>query len=243
MPNASPLPSLAVCFSPALLPAHNVKHALVVVIDILRATTSICACLYNGAISVIPVTSVSHCLLFSPDEYLFAAERNGKKVEGFRFGNSPLEFTPELVRGKKIVMSATNGTKAIAAAKKAKQVIIGAFANFSLLIQYLQAQKLPTYLLCSGWKGEICLEDAFFAGAVCQKLQEQFHFTNDAAYIALELFKTGKEKQDFLPKAASHFTRLKVLQKENDIAQCLSLDSYPVLPFLNAAGELKPLPC
>jgi 2-phosphosulfolactate phosphatase len=241
MPNASPLPSLAVCFSPALLPAHNVKHALVVVIDILRATTSICACLYNGAISVIPVTSVSECLFFPPAEYLLAAERNGKKVEGFLLGNSPLEFTPELVRGKKIVMSATNGTKAIAAAKKAKQVIIGAFANFSLLIQYLQAQKLPTYLLCSGWKGEICLEDAFFAGAVCQALKEQFHFANDAAYMALELFKTCQPNQDFLANAASHFARLKALQKENDISHCFSVDSYPVLPYLNAKNELTPL--
>jgi 2-phosphosulfolactate phosphatase len=181
--------------------------------------------------------------LFSPSEYLLAAERNGKKVEGFCFGNSPLEFTPELVRGKKIVMSATNGTKAIAAAKKAKQVIIGAFANFSLIIQYLQEQKLPAFLLCSGWKGEICLEDAFFAGAVCQTLQERFHFANDAAYIALELFKTGQENKDFLANAASHFTRLKALQKESDIARCFSVDSYPVLPYLNAAGELTPLQC
>ncbi|MDW8159758.1 MAG: 2-phosphosulfolactate phosphatase [Bacteroidia bacterium] len=229
---------LFVCPSPLLLPSPSkLKEAIVVVIDILRATTSICACLHNGAMGIIPLETVAEALLFKRQEYLIAGERNGYKIEGFDFGNSPSEFSPERVKGKKIAMATTNGTRAIRKAQKAHQVIAGAFSNFSMLCNYLRNQNRPLYLLCAGWQNEVALEDMFFAGALCHALVDAFYLEQDAAHIARQIYLNESEKQNLLLKA-SHLKRLHNFQKQNDIQLCFAKDIYPTLPYLNKQGEI-----
>ena len=102
-----------VCFTPALLPLYDITKSIVVVIDIFRATSSICYGFHNGAEAIIPVATVEECLSYQNQNFLLAAERDGQVVEGFDFGNSPFSYTKEKIEGKTIVLTTTNGTHAI----------------------------------------------------------------------------------------------------------------------------------
>lgn len=116
-----------VCLSPALIHLHDIRNSIVVVIDIFRATTSMCYGLANGAEGIIPVAEVSTCAIYKDHGYLLAAERNGEVVDGFDFGNSPFSYVSEKVNGRTIVLTTTNGTKAIHLSREAKNVVIGSF--------------------------------------------------------------------------------------------------------------------
>src|SRR6201986_2119027 len=124
---------LHVCLTPALLHLYNVEDYVVVIIDIFRATSSICYGIDNGAEAIIPVAEVEECLAYKEKhpEYLLAAERNGEVVSGFDFGNSPFSYTADKVAGKSVVLTTTNGTQALYLSRKAKQIIIGSFLNLT----------------------------------------------------------------------------------------------------------------
>ena len=119
---------IEVCFTPALLPLYDISNSIVVVIDVFRATSSICYGIENGVEAIIPVATVEDCLRHDGNGYLLAAERDGKVVDGFDFGNSPFAYAEDKVKGKTVVLTTTNGTFAIDESKKtAHQVIIGSF--------------------------------------------------------------------------------------------------------------------
>src|SRR3954467_2879361 len=115
--------SLDVCLTPALIPLYNVPDYIVVVIDIFRATSSICYGIENGAVAIIPVSQVEECAAYREKGlgYLLAAERDGKVVEGFDFGNSPFSYTPEKASGKTVVLTTTNGTHGLHLSDTAKR--------------------------------------------------------------------------------------------------------------------------
>jgi 2-phosphosulfolactate phosphatase len=149
-----------VCLTPALIPLFDVEDYVVVIIDIFRATTSICYGIENGAEAIIPVSQVEECIAYQqkhPD-YLLAAERNGEVVEGFDFGNSPFSYTQDKVAGKTIVLTTTNGTHALHLSRKAKKVIIGSFLNLSAVCDWLKTQQDNILLVCAGWKNNFNLE-------------------------------------------------------------------------------------
>ena len=170
-------PSLYTCLSPALLNLYDVSNSIVVIIDILRATSTIATALHNGAKSVIPVDSVQECIRISKlIDGISAGERDGKIAEGLLHGNSPFEYPPSFINGKTLVLTTTNGTRLLQMAldKNAKEIITGAFANLSSVCDYLRLQKQPVILGCAAWKDRVNIEDTLFAGAVISKIKEQF---------------------------------------------------------------------
>lgn len=230
---STPRRNLSVCLSPALLPHIELSDKIVVVIDIFRATTSICYGLSNGAKAIIPVSTIDECASFKDSGYLLAAERNGKRVEGFDLGNSPFSYEKENIAGKTIVLTTTNGTKALSKAKEAKEIIIGSFLNLTAVASYLQAQELDIVLLCAGWKNQFCLEDTLFAGAVVEKLVASSNFVlDDSAMGAEDLYKAAKDNLSEYLSKSSHGERLKKLNIQRDIAFCLQMDVITGVPIL-----------
>lgn len=231
-PTAPPeAPSLRVCLSPALVPHQRLDDTTVVVIDILRATTSMCVALDHGVDHIVPVASIDECAQLKAQGYLAAAERNGLTVEGFEFGNSPYAFMHDL-RGQRLAMTTTNGTQALHAARAARQIAIGAFANISLLTEWLVATRpLRVLLLCSGWKNNPNLEDTVFAGAVVERLRPHYRLADDAAVLASTLYRAASADPRKYLDRSSHFQRLIGLGLQRDAKYCLRADTHPVLPL------------
>lgn len=223
---------IEVCLSPSLIPSYAIKGRIVVVIDIFRATSSICYGFENGAVEIVPVASVDECKSYEGKGYLLAAERNGEVVNGFDFGNSPFSYTKEKVAGKKIVLTTTNGTHAIQEAKEADKIVIGSFLNLDSLCNWLSEQSQDVLLLCSGWKNKFNLEDTLFAGAVVNSLKNKFTHHCDAAIAAEDMYLLAKDNlRQYLFKS-SHSQRLKELNIEADIQFCLKQNICNVIPVL-----------
>lgn len=226
--------NLNVCLTPALLPLYNVEEYIVVVIDIFRATSSICYGIENGAEAIIPVSQVEECSAYREKglDYLLAAERDGKVVDGFDFGNSPFSYTTEKVAGKTVVLTTTNGTHALHLSLSAKRIVIGSFLNLTALSNWLKTQHENILLVCAGWKNNFNLEDSLFAGAVIEQLKTEDFVLDDAAIAANDLFQLGKDDINLYLKKTSHGERLKKLGIEKDIEFCLQVDITTAIPVL-----------
>ena len=223
---------IEVCFTPALLHLYDIRESIVVVIDIFRATSSICYGIDNGAEAIIPVATVEACQGYCDRGYLLAAERNGEVVEGFDFGNSPFAYTSQKVSGKTVVLTTTNGTHAIRLSMGADQVVAGAFLNLHAIADFVEAAQKDVLVVCAGWKGNFNLEDTLFAGGLASRLEGKFTFANDAALAAMHLYRLAQaDMQGFLSES-SHVQRLKNLDIIKDIAFCLQEDLYQVVPVL-----------
>lgn len=230
---------LEVCLSPALLHLYDIRESMVVVIDIFRATSSMCYGLANGAEAIIPVASVEACRSYADTDYLLAAERNGEVVAGFDFGNSPFSYTAEKVADRTIVLTTTNGTHAINESREAKKVVIGSFLNLSALSACLKTQPHDVLLLCAGWKNKVNLEDSLFAGAVAHHLQNDSFKLDDAAILVADLYGLAKGDLKEFMKKTSHSERLKELNIEADIAFCLQTDVIDTIPVLDGDRLVK----
>src|ERR1035437_1519640 len=147
-------PKIDACFSPYLYPVYKDDDSIVVIIDVLRATSAICVAFENGAKKIIPVATVEEARKYKQKGFLVGAERDGLPLEGFDFGNSPFNYMGDHVKGKTIVLTTTNGTQAIEAAKHAHKVVIGSFLNIDALCSWLVSANKNILLLCSGWKNK-----------------------------------------------------------------------------------------
>jgi 2-phosphosulfolactate phosphatase len=228
-------PSLYTCLSPALLHLYEVNNSIVVIIDILRATSTIAAALKNGAKCVIPVDSVSRCIeLGKQIEGITAGERDGKVAEGLVYGNSPFEYPKEFIENKTLVLTTTNGTRLLHMAldKSAQEIITGAFSNLSAVCEHLIEMKQNVILGCAAWKDRVNMEDTLFAGAVIQRVRDHFSINCDSSHIAETLYKKAEKNIfDFMKKnEASHYHRLMGFGLEKDIRYCLTPDLANVLP-------------
>jgi 2-phosphosulfolactate phosphatase len=234
-------PDLCVCLSPALIPLYNVEDYIVVIVDIFRATSSICYGIENGAGAIIPVSLVEECAAYREKglDYLLAAERDGKVVEGFDFGNSPFSYTKEKVAGKTIVLTTTNGTHALHLSRAAKKIVIGSFLNLTSLCDWLKQQNDNVLLVCAGWKNNFNLEDTLFAGAAVEQLKTKDFKLDDAAIAANDLYQLGKHDLNEYLKKTSHSERLKKLGIEKDIAFCLQVDLITAIPVLDGDRLIK----
>ncbi len=224
---------LEVCVSPLLLPLYDLTNSVVVVIDIFRATTSICYGIANGAKAIIPVATVEECLQRKNDSCLVAAERDGRIVEGFDFGNSPFAYTKEKVAGKTVVLTTTNGTYAVSESRKtAYEIIIGSFLNLDAVITYLKNHDKDVLLLCSGWKNKANIEDTLFAGAIVEQLSEEEYEFDDAAYFSKDIYQVAKPDLKAYTSKASHGKRMQRLNLEKDIEFCLNVNLIKEIPVL-----------
>jgi len=225
--------TIEVCLTPALLDLYAIENSIVVVIDILRATSSITYGIDNGAAAIIPVAHVEDCLAYADQGYLLAAERNGEVVEGYDFGNSPFSYTTEKVAGKTIVLTTTNGTKAMhMAQQRAHQVVVGSFLNLTSLCNWLKQQDKDVLLLCAGWKDKFNLEDTLFAGAVVNVLRKDFVHFDDACVAAEDMYLLAKDDLRTYLKKSSHNHRLEQLNIEEDVKFCLKVDLCTAIPVL-----------
>ncbi|WP_316822289.1 2-phosphosulfolactate phosphatase [Pedobacter gandavensis] len=225
--------SIEVCLTPALLDLYSIEDRVVVVIDVLRATSSMVYGIDNGASAIIPVSQVEDCLNYADKGFLLAAERNGEVVEGYDFGNSPFSYSRGKVSGKTIVLTTTNGTKALhLARKRAHQVVIGSFLNLEALCNWLRKQDKGVLLLCAGWKDKFNLEDTLFAGAVVRELRKDFTHFDDSCVAAEDLYALAKDDlRNYLHKS-SHSHRLAELNIEEDVKFCLQLNICKAIPVL-----------
>ena len=164
-------PTLYTSLSPALLNLYEVSSSIVVIIDVLRATSTIATALHNGAKAIIPVDSVAECIRIGKQiDSITAGERDGQVAEGLTYGNSPFEYPADFIGNKTLVLTTTNGTKLLhmALASNAKSIITGSFPNLSAVCDYLVEQKQNVILGCAAWKDRVNIEDTLFAGAVIE---------------------------------------------------------------------------
>lgn len=229
--------SIEVCLTPDLVTTYGVEGKIIVVVDILRATSCMTTALAHGIQSITPVATVEECRSLKEKGYLAAAERDGKTVDGFDFGNSPFTYMGNQFEGKKLAVTTTNGTLAITRSVKANEVVIGSFLNITAVVNYLKEQNQEIMVLCAGWKGRVNLEDTLFAGALVDMLKSDFDAENDSAIAALALYEMAKTNMLAFLKNSSHAKRLKGLSVTKDIEFCLTRDVYTIVPTL-VNGEL-----
>lgn len=227
-------PSLYTCLSPALLQLYDVSNSIVVIIDVLRATSTIATALHNGAREVIPVAGVAECIKLGKQiDGITAGERDGKVAEGLEYGNSPFEYPVSFIKGKTLVLTTTNGTRLLHMAldRSAKAIITGAFSNISAVCEYLIMRQQPVILACAAWLDRVNLEDSLFAGAVVSRIKDHFDINCDASVMAETLYQDAKESPyEFIKtKNASHYHRLSNYGLEKDIQYCLTADTANVL--------------
>jgi len=244
--------ALQVAFTPKELGESQVQGFRVVVLDVLRATSAICAGLHNGIQCFRPVLTTEESLALAEQGFIPAAEREGLVAPGFEVGNSPLVFREPRFSGTKIALTTTNGTRALWAAKKAGavEILVGSFLGLEVLVQELLRQPCPTVLLCSGWQNEFSWEDTLLAGALADGLlagkhctehllqndeQGRYRVQDDRVQAARSLWLNHRHDLQAAIRLSSHYARLASAGLEEDIAFCAQLDACPV--FGRLVGE------
>ena len=235
--------------SPAELPAlarRDLRQTVCVVFDILRATSTFVTALQHGAAAIIPVSEISEAVALrrqQPD-FLLAGERDGVKIRAaqsggvdFDLGNSPREFTPATVRGKTIVSTTTNGTRALRAGTGARAVLAGSFLNLTATERYLQ-QLAPAEILlvCAGTGEGVALEDVLAAGALAEQLSGNH---SDAVLIARQVYARAQADLVAALSSSQNGTRLCALPElRDDVAYCARRDSVSLVALADASGRL-----
>ena len=228
-----------VFFGPAEITPADVTGRVVAVVDVLRASSTIAVALANGAKAVVPLASseevVSRSKSLTRSEVKLAGERRSKTISGFDLGNSPLEYTKDVVEGKTIMLTTTNGTTAILAVQGASDLVVASYVNFSAVLAMLRAALrggTDVTILCAGQDRRFALEDAACAGRYVQHItaKQAKADINDAAQAAMLIDKKYGTNVKRLLKSSAHGLALIEAGFEDDIAVCADVDSYPVLP-------------
>jgi 2-phosphosulfolactate phosphatase len=228
-----------VYFSPVQVDEMQLREKNVVVIDVLRASSTIVAALHNGAREVIPVSSIESAVKVSGnlfgDVVLRGGERNGKMIDGFNLGNSPSEYTEDAVKGKSIILCTTNGSVAMVRARHAKNMAVACFNNISSVVDFMLEIGEDFSIVCAGKVALFSLEDAVCAGMIVKLLSDQDSLVielNDAAVAAHVLYKTYNKNLLKMIKGCDHGRYLAGIGFEDDLKLCVEIDSVPVVPML-----------
>lgn len=225
--------SIEVCLSPALYKYKTTNDDfIVVIVDVLRATTSFCAAFDAGAKSVIPVSGLDELLEYKNKGYLTAAERNGIRVDFADFGNSPSVFLQSDLKAKELAYSTTNGTQAVEMAKSSGNIVVAAFVNLSAVSNWLISQNKNVLILCSGWKNTFSLEDTLCAGALVESLEQSGKLKHicDASGASLSLWLLSKNNLQEVVEKANHYQRLVKLSQLADLQHCFQINVSEVVP-------------
>jgi 2-phosphosulfolactate phosphatase len=230
-----------VCFSPEEFDLYKQEYEAVVAIDVLRATTAICTAFDYGAKAMIPVSTIEEAQDYKSKGYLVGAERNGKVVDGFDFGNSPYSYMNDSIKGQTLVLTTTNGTKAINIAAKTHQVYVGALVNLQAIIDHFSKNHTDVLLLASGWQGKFNLEDSICAGAITEALLETGNYMSDEDSTIASMFLYQKARDNYFGflKASSHRRRLRNLNLNEDIKYCLTPNQTRVIPVYKNGSLVK----
>ena len=228
------MPKLETCFSPGAYEPEIHSGSIVVIIDILRATSSICTAFEHGAVSIIPVAGVEEARAYKKRGFLVAAERDGIILDFADLGNSPFNFTRENIEGKTIVYSTTNGTGIIRMASSASCIVIGSFLNITSLCEWLLTRDENVLLFCAGWKKRFNLEDTICAGAIAERLLNSSLFSTicDSTVAAMDLWSVAKKDLRGYIEKAAHSNRLKKNGLDDCIDFCLTPDYTRKIPVI-----------
>ncbi len=233
--------SINTSLSPVYFEKYADNESIVVVIDVLRATSVISTAFHYGVKEIIPVQTLDQALDFKGKKnYIVAAERNAMLIEGFDFGNSPFHYMNQGVQDKTLVFTTTNGTKALDMAKN-HQTVTASFVNFDAVANYLIDQQKNVIFFCAGWKGYFNLEDSIFAGKLGERLLEKgFTTTDDSTLSSVYLHqKSDTDLFSFL-SSSSHRNRLKTLNMEEDTKFCLQPNFQSnIVPILKNKKLIK----
>lgn len=230
---------LDLCPSPALYQHYKSEHDTVIVVDVFRASATMCMMLNNGASAIIPVSNSELAKEYKSKGFLVGAERNTKKCEFADFGNSPFDYTPEKVSGKEIVFTTTNGTRAIDVASDSKELLIGAFPNIDAVVDKCLSSADRVVILCAGWNNRISIEDTLFGGAFAEKLLEKANikFDSDSIRMTYELWLRVKDNLDEYLKASDHYQRLVNNSAVGDVNFCITQNSISIVPVYNKTDK------
>jgi len=220
--------------SPYLAPLYELEGKVAVAIDIFRATSTICSAMANGAQAIIPVQTIEECRAYANQGLLLVGERDGDKIVDFDLGNSPLKVTKEVVGGKTLVMTTTNGTRAIHAVKGADEILVGSFLNLSHIAAYIQQANKPLVIMCAGRHNKMSAEDSLMAGALISLLVgDQYHIKDDAGFMVHhfhQLFQT--DRQGYLQgfERYNYFVKNDLL---HEVDYCLSENLLDIVPIFD----------
>lgn len=230
-------------FSAGQFDELQLRDKNVIVIDVLRASSTLVIALNNGAREIIPVASIESAVKISGSLFgevtLRGGERNGKMIEGFNLGNSPLEYSEAAVKGKSIIYCTTNGSVAMAKSRYARTLVIGSFVNLTATANFIRDEKKDFLILCAGRAnniGNFSLEDAVCAGMIIQTLKENESLEldlSDSAKAAVALFKSFGRSILKMLKTSEHGQYLMEIGFAEDLKICAQVDSVPVLPMMN----------
>ncbi|MFO7371193.1 MAG: 2-phosphosulfolactate phosphatase [Bacteroidales bacterium] len=223
-----------VCFSPAIYPEFRNDEAIVVIVDILRATSAIVTAFMNGVKSIIPVATLEEARAWKEKGYLVAAERDGIVRDFADFGNSPYNFKREIIQGRDIVYSTTNGTNCITMASQSYRVLIGGYLNLDALAGYVVRENRDLVILCAGWKNKFNLEDSLFAGALAEAMLKNNNFSTqcDSVHASMDLWNLARNNMmNYIEKAAQRH-RLKKNKLDDVIEYCHTPNLTTLIPML-----------
>lgn len=232
---------IEVCFSPGEYHLYEQDFDLVVVLDVLRATSAICTAMEYGVGQIIPVATLEEARSFKEQGHIVAAERGGQIVEGFDMGNSPYSYMDPNLKGKTVVLTTTNGTKAINMAKDKSTVVVGALNNLDALCAWLIDQERDVLVLGSGWKDKFNLEDTICGGAIADLCLDsgKFYADEDSTVAAKFLFRSSRDNMFSFLKASSHRRRLRKLSLNEDVKYCLTPNNCTAIPILKNGSLVR----
>lgn len=215
----------------------DIKDKLVVVIDVLRATSVMITALNNGCKEIIPVTDIEEAVKmarnYDKDSHLLCGERNIVGIEGFDLSNSPLEFTREVVEGKTLLMTTTNGTKTIHRAKEGKEVIIASLLNAFSAAEYIINRGMDVAFVCAGTNGNFSIDDIVTVGAIISYLFNNKNNVDiklsDLAFVCYDLYEYHKTDLRKLLENCIHYNKMIELGLSDDIDYCLQMNAIPIV--------------
>jgi 2-phosphosulfolactate phosphatase len=221
---------------PQLAEPETLRGGVAVVIDVLRASTTIVQALASGCSAVYPVAEIEEALSLRGEmrgkKTLLGGERSGKPIPGFDLGNSPGEYSSDVCKGASVIFTTTNGTRAFLHATAAERVLLAAITNFSAVCGQLVNETRPIHILCSGFEGQVALEDAFLAGAFVESLLDLDLQLNDGARIALDCFEFHSAVLLEGLKCGRGGMHLLELGYEEDIKAAAQVDRHLIVPEL-----------
>ncbi|MGA7305410.1 MAG: 2-phosphosulfolactate phosphatase [Rhodothermales bacterium] len=231
-------------FTPVTLSDQDLSGKLVVIIDVFRASSTIVTALGHGAREVLPASDYGTAGLLASkmgsDARVLGGERDGRPIDGYDLGNSPLEYTKQVVARKSVILITTNGTPALMGSRTARLLVVGCFLNADMVAKSIADNDLDTFLVCCGWKGRASLEDTVCAGLIVDRL---FHSNlpdnlPDSVRMAHMLYNTYRDNLTGTLSHSTHADRLRAIGYEHDVEYCLQIDHVPVLPVFDG-GRLK----
>src|SRR3981081_3601500 len=231
---------LEVYFTPNERKPADTVGRLVVIVDVLRASTTVATALGNGAKTVIPLLGADEVITrskeFARSGVTLAGEQNMLPIAGFDLGNSPQEFTREAVEGKTILLTTTNGTRALLGVSGARDIVIASYVNFTAVLAMMKLaarSNTDITIICGGEEGSFTLEDAACAGRLVRAIPKRSEsvLANDAASASVLIERKYGDNIEKIFKESNHGQALESAGFGDDLAAAAAVDSYPVVPI------------